>query len=536
MSIDTSERTRNIGIMKAVGSLADAIYQYFTIEYLIMVLVGCSIGTLFGIILCFVSTGVMNYMGFPVSMSPLNLQMVLLIFALFVGFSFILSLRLVGRVARVKPAEALTQVSDLTTTQKSTLRLPFLLGKILTARIALRTLSRRWFTTARSITCLDVIIVLMIIIVIGGIVAEETMFSYIQRAVGTNVVLVAKTEIAERYEQLLDRFLQIGHLELMDYLNENFAVPSSVIAGIQGIQGVLKVDPRLILEGTVKEVQLISPDYDNPGQYIVVGDARQCNATVMGIQAETLVNNWLVLGQVIQNNDTDSVLLGDTLAANFFEDPFVQSFKLFDYEFNTVGVCLDSLDNGMVVYMAYEKLSSIVHYSGYNIILIQVEPSNRSETLEKISDALSGSGLVVVDSGQSLNRQLSYVSQIWSMLLSLSLLSFVSAVTSLVRSLMLSVSSQQRDLGIMRALGANPGTILRTVLFQTFILVSAGALFGFPVGLAIILLFLIPEPVVSQNAVVAMVLLISGLITALCLTSLYSARKAAKTPVMFLMA
>jgi len=531
MSVATSDRTRDVGIMKAVGSLTDAIFQHFASEFLILVLGGCLIGTFLGIILCYVSTGVMNYLGFHVSVSSFNVQMVLLIFALFAGFSFILSLQLTGKVARVKPAEALSQVSDSTSDQKSSLKLPFLFGRSLTARIALRTLSRRWSMTARSITCLDVVMALMTIIVVGGMVAQDSMFSYVQRAVGTNVVLVAKPEMAERYEQLLDRFLQSSQIEPMDYLNESFAVPGSVVSAIQGIHGVVKVDPRLILEGTIKELQYISPDYNNPGQYTVVGDQRQGNATIIGFQAENLVNDWLISGEKIQNEDTGNVLLGDTLAANFFDDPFIQSFKVFDYEFHTVGVCLDPLDNGMVVYMSYGKLSSIVQYSGYNVVLVQVEPLNRSETLEKIRDALSGSGLTVIDLGQSLNRQLSYVGQIWSMLLSLSLLSFVSAVTSLVGFLMLSVSGQQRDLGIMCALGAKPGTVMRTVLFQTFLLVSVGALFGFPVGLAIVLVFLIPDPVVSQNAVVAMVLIISGLIAALCLASLYPARKAAKTPI-----
>ncbi len=52
-----------------------------------------------------------------------------------------------------------------------------------------------------------------------------------------------------------------------------------------------------------------------------------------------------------------------------------------------------------------------------------------------------------------------------------------------------------------------------------------------PIGVAVALTFLIPEPVVSQNAAAAIVLLVSGMVAALCLSSLYPGRKAARTPI-----
>jgi len=531
MSAATSDRTRDIGIMKAVGCLTDAVFKHFASELLVLVFAGCLTGSLVGICLYYVSTGVMNFMGFHLSIGSFNVQMVLLIFSLFVGFSFVLGLRLTARAARVKPAEALTQVSDVAAVQQSNFKLPFLFGKSLTALIVFRTLRRRWSMTVRSITCLGAVMVLMTVIVVGGIVSEETMLSYVQRAVGTNVVLVAKAEMAERYESLLERFLQSNQSGSFDYLDAEYAIPSSIITEIQGISGVVKVDPRLVLEGTIKENQYIYPDPDNPGQYVVVGNQRQGNVVVVGVHAGNLVSDWLLQGEKISDEDLDSVLMGDSLAATCFADPFTQSFRAFNHEFHTVGVCLDPLNNGMVVYVPIEGLSSVVNCSGYNVILVQVDPLNRPRALVEIENAVSGLGLVVVDLDQTLNKQANFMNQIWASILSLSLLSFLSAVTSLVGFLTLSVSGQQRDLGIMRALGAKPGIILKVVVFQTFLLVLCGALFGLPVGMAVVLTFLIPEPVVSQNAVVVIALLISGLIAALCLASFYPGRKAARTPI-----
>ena len=184
----------------------------------------------------------MNLLGFHLLVGPLNVQMILLIFIMFAGFSFILGLRLTGRVARIKPAEALSQVSDVMAAQQSTFKFPFFFGKPYWW-LASRTIRRSWYMAIQSITFLGVVIALMTVIVVGGIVAEETALNYFQRAVGTDVVLVAKTEMAEHYEQLLDRFLQPSQSESFNYLNDSYAIPDSVISAIQEISGVIEADP-----------------------------------------------------------------------------------------------------------------------------------------------------------------------------------------------------------------------------------------------------------------------------------------------------
>jgi ABC-type antimicrobial peptide transport system permease subunit len=117
------------------------------------------------------------------------------------------------------------------------------------------------------------------------------------------------------------------------------------------------------------------------------------------------------------------------------------------------------------------------------------------------------------------------------LLLSISLLSFVSAIISLVSYTMFSVTSQQRDLAIMRALGAKPNMVLKIVFFETFLLVLAGVLFGVPASLFIVFTFLLPEPVVTVNTVLTIVGLMSTLMIALCLSSLQPARKAAHSAI-----
>jgi putative ABC transport system permease protein len=194
---------------------------------------------------------------------------------------------------------------------------------------------------------------------------------------------------------------------------------------------------------------------------------------------------------------------------------------------------LDPLNNGMVVYVSFDRLSSLVGHLGYNILLLQVNGSDslsRSKVLSEIEAAISGTGLTVFDLNIILERQKVFLNNLWSLLLSLSMFCFVNAISCLAGYLMLSISGQQRDLGIMRALGAKPKTVVKLILLETILLILASGLIGLPIGTAIVFWFFIPEAVFSQKAALTIAGLLAVLMGVLCLSSLYPSRKIAKTP------
>jgi ABC-type antimicrobial peptide transport system permease subunit len=528
VSLAMSERTRDVGVMKAVGCLTSRVLGLFMAELVIIVLAGCLLGTIVGVIVSYASVGALGWLGYQFAAESPDVLLLLFLFASYATITFILGIRHVARVARLEPAKALSPLFATKAANQPGFRLPVPFGRSFTARIALRNLGRRRSMSIRSVACLAAVTVLMTVIVVGGMVAKETMLSYVDRAVGTDVVLVAEAEMASHYEVLLDRFLKIGENVSFDYLNEKYAIPASVVSKLGEIDGVLKVDARLIVETTIQEIQSISPDPENPGQYVVVGGEREGRAVVMGVEAANVVNNWLLLGNRLSEGDLNSVLVGDSLALNQFADPFLQGLKAFGSEFQVVGICLDPLNNGMVVYMPYDRLTSAVQHGGFNLILLKVDPDSHMATLQQVESVLSGSGLVMLDLTEALARQRAFVGYIWTLLLYLSLLSFVSAVVSLVGYTMLAIAGQQGDLAIMRALGARPKMVLAVVLFETFLLVLAGAVIGLPAGLIIVFTFFLREPVITASAALTIVGLMSTLMIVLCLSSLQPARKAAR--------
>ncbi len=530
ISLATSDRVRDIGIMKAIGCLTDKVFSYFSTELAIIVFVGCGVGTVLGIVLDFASVGLLGIMGYQISAAPLDPLIIGVVFFSFAFVCYILGMRRIIKASSVEPAKALSPIYLLKTARQPFLAVPKLRLSGFLAKMALRGMGRRRAPTLQSVACLALVVSSTTLAVVGGVVANETSQSYVERAIGSNVVLVAEAELAENYIGLLSRFQGSEQTEPLDYLDQKYAIPSTVISNLSTISGVVTVDPRLILETTVYEKQAIIPNPDEPTGYVVIGDERNGEALIVGANAGNLVSDWLIFGESLNETSPNDVLLGDSLALGIFQKPLVQSLGLLNLEFGIAGICLDPLNGGNVVYMSFSRLSQMCDHAGYNLLLLQVasSPSSRSEVISEIENRVSGTRLVVRDLNGALGMQKAFLSRLWSLLLSLSLLSFVNAVLSLMGYLALSISAQGRDFGIMRALGTKPASVMKVILLETFLLVSAGAAVGLPIGLVVAFWFFIPESIVSLTAASTIAVLLSVLIAALCLTSLYPARKMAK--------
>lgn len=119
VSIMTSERVRDIGIMKAVGCLTDMVFAFFTTELSLITIGGCILGIIFGVIANSVSVWLMNTIGFYVQPKPLNAWTLISIFILFASLTHILGIWQIIRTIRIKPVDALSQVFTLGTTRRS---------------------------------------------------------------------------------------------------------------------------------------------------------------------------------------------------------------------------------------------------------------------------------------------------------------------------------------------------------------------------------------------------------------------------------
>ena len=368
-----SERARDIGVMKAAGCISGAIFGYFVTELSILVFSSCIAGTIFGIGGYYISINMLNVFGFSVS-QVLSIWTVLLIFFVLVLISHVFGVLPILKATKVKPAEALSPVHSLGTTFEIGRSVPSKLG--FTFRVAYRSLVRRKSATREAIICLAVVLTLTTVTIVGGMIANQTTANYVERAIGRDVVLVGHPNLAEHYVSLLSQFFEPKENVSIDYLESDFLVSESLVLSLSDISGVLKVDPRIVLETSVLEIPGIIPDPDDPNEAVVIGDSRSGKALILGIEAEMVVNEWLIMGRVFGKVDQKSTIVGDSLALEMFDDPQNQSIRIFEEIFDIVGVCLDPLNNGKVVYMPLDALSAELGQAGYNLVFVKIDPSN----------------------------------------------------------------------------------------------------------------------------------------------------------------
>lgn len=529
MSVAMSERVRDIGIMKSTGCLTDLVFGYFFTELLIIVLISCTIGTFAGISTSFVFINLLSTLGFSISPKHLSTWILLFIFFAYVLVSLFFGSRTIGKAIRVKPGEALSTHSSLGLSFQSKGFFPSKFG--FTFKIASRGFMRRKFASLQAIVCLSVVLALTTLALAGGFIAKQTTQSYAERAVGRDILVVGHSDVNKQYANFLSKFLETRTMEPIDFLNPEFTISSSLVSEIRTIPGVVKVDPRLVLETTVYEIPGIVIDPEEPDYYFTVGDHRSSEALVLGVEPENILNEWLTIGRILNETDKNSAILSDSLALRMFASPIKQAIEILEQKFNIIGVCLDPLNNGNVVYVPLETLSQAVESPKYNLLFIKIDPTHSSHVINEINREISGTELAILELNEILEGHLGFLGYVWSLVIFLPLFSLVTAALCMLGYRVLSITSQRRDFGIMRALGARPPSIVKLMLAESFLLLLISGAVGILTGFFVSFVFLIPEPVITNDAIFSIVgwlLLALGL---LCFSSLYPAIKTIKEPI-----
>jgi ABC-type antimicrobial peptide transport system permease subunit len=527
-----SGRMRDIGVMKASGCLSGSISAIFVTELSLLVTLSTVIGITIGVATYYIFTSFLSASGFSIS-QPLNTGAILIISIILVVFCHIFGVLPIRKASKAKPMEAMSPLHRLGTTVGAGKNIPSRLG--FTFKVAIRNMFRRKSATIQAILCLTLVLTLTTVTLAGGMIANQTTISYAERAIGKDIAVVGHPTITEHYTNLLSQFFETKELEQINYLNPEFLISESLIPKLNDISGVDKVDSRLIMENDVREIPGIILDPQDQTTPIMVGSNRVENVLILGVEPENGVNDWLIDGRNLEDDDQKSILIGDSLAGSMFDHPFHQTLKVFDENqppfYEIAGICVDPLNNGKVVYMPLESLYNDLGQQGYNLLFLQVDPSEKSVVLAQLENEISGDNLRIVELDTVLDKHVSFLNNIWSFVMFLPLFSLATAAISLLSYLMLSISGQQHEFGVMRALGAKPRNIIKIVFSQALLIIVISAAFGISVGLFFTFTFLIPEPVLSQSTLISVAVMLLLILGILCASSLCPAVKAVKKTV-----
>lgn len=530
-----SQRTKDIGLMKAAGCPNNLVFGYFMNELIMVSLAGCLLGVVIGVVADYASVSLLNSIGFQIAQGSVNIWMVAFVFVVFLVLSLAIGAKPILDATRIKPVIALSPSFSFGLAKESDFKGVSKAG--LTVKMAVRSLFRRKSASFRIIVCLTAVFILVTVSVAGGIIANRTTKNWTERAVGRNIILIAHKDVCRQYGALLSKFHQAETISQINFTKEEYLIPENILDELRSMAD-LAIDSRLVIETQIKEVQAIVFG-ETTGETTTVGDSRKGISLVMGVEPGKVLNDWFLDGELLRENQSSDAMIGDTVAAELFTRPLVQNVTVLGENFGIVGVCVDPLNNGNVTYVPLETLQNLVGVTRPNIILARTGASASYEGAViqiRANVTALNYDFEVVELNEILDRSLSFLDYTWSAIMLLPLLSLSAATLCLIGYVVLSMNEQRQEFAILRAVGAKPKTILKIVATQTLLILLSSWAAGISLGIMITLLTLIPEPFVTAYTIIDIASWLLLAWVAIFIISLYPALRFARKPILELMA
>jgi ABC-type antimicrobial peptide transport system permease subunit len=524
-----NQRKKDFGLIKAAGCPNSLVFSYFLVELLILAFVGCLIGVIFGFLADFALAG---FGGFQVSQEFPNLWLGFLVFVIYFLLAIAFGTKPLRDAARLSPIEAMSPIKYFglikTDVFKPISKFAF------TIRISLRSLYRQQSATIRIVFFLSLVFVLLTVAFAGSMIANDTTKAWLEEAVDMNTIVIGKGDMCNQYQHLLSKFSGTEANESFEYLDQDLLIQEADLQKINSTVGIAGLDPRLVWKGEIQEIVNFTIDPDTLAT-ISVGDDREGNSLIVGIEPEKVFDRGFLKGRFLKPEDELRVVVGDSLAQELFSKPFSQSLKIEEYAFGIVGICVDPINNGRVVYILANSLRNITGLDGFNIVLARMgDGVNREARLNAIEERIKGidSELTVLDLKETMQTNLKYLSSLWSSVIIVSIFSLIPAAFCLAGYLLLSIEEQRKEFGILRAVGAKPKTVMAILSIQSLVILISSWAVGTSLGIIVTLLILVPQPTVTISTVLITAAGIVGVLLLMFIMSLYAARRFAKKPIL----
>jgi ABC-type antimicrobial peptide transport system permease subunit len=527
-----AQRTRDFGLIKAAGCPNSLVFSYFLTELLMMTFLGCILGVALGFLTDY---AVINMSTFQAYQKAPNFWFAPLVFVTFFAFSLIFGAKPILNAARLSPTATMSPMQYFGLSKGN--RFKALSKSRITLKIASRSLFRRQSVTVRIVVFLSMVFILLTVSIAGGIIANDTTTSRVEEAVGKDTLLVAHKDMGSQYIALLSKFSGAQEKIGFNYLDPNFALTDEVLQQLNTIEEIANFEVRLACEGHMQELMNFTFDPETQAT-IPVGDNREGESLIVGVEPEKVTSTWFIDGRFLENDNTSEAVVGDSIAALMFEMPLCQSFRMQNTSFNIVGVCLDPINNGLVIFVPLQKLESLNNVSSPNIALVQLDSSvDRSSIIIKIQESLAdvNPDLTVFELNEALEKNVGFLGAIWSVVMFLPLFTLVAATLCLIGYLVLAIDEQRQEFAVLRAMGTKSKTVVTILALQSVIVLLSSFAIGISLGVIITLMILMPQPVVTSFTILEIAAWLFTALAGMFLLSLYPAVKIARKPILQIM-
>jgi len=103
-----TQRTRDVGLMKAAGCPNNLIFGYFFTELLVVAFISCFLGVILGLLADLALARISSNSGFQIQQNPVNFWKILLIFTSFFILMLVFGAKPVLNSTKVEPVKALS--------------------------------------------------------------------------------------------------------------------------------------------------------------------------------------------------------------------------------------------------------------------------------------------------------------------------------------------------------------------------------------------------------------------------------------------
>jgi ABC-type antimicrobial peptide transport system permease subunit len=533
-----TQRTRDFGLIKAVGCPSSLVGGYFMTELILVMVVSCVLGLVFGFFADFIAANAVFG-----SYQLINWWFAPILFVIFFLIALFFGLQPILKAAKLSAIEALSPVNYYGLIISG--KYKALSHTALTWRIASRSMARRISPTVRIVILLSIIFVLLTVSVAGGIIAEDTTTSWVRRTVNSGTIAVAYSSIGDQYKLLLSKFIGTQDTSDFNYSDTKWGISAAVEDKLKALPSIISFDTRLVLYENVQEIKnwtIIN------GAEMWVGGDREEKVLVIGSDPRKMTADFSNKGRSLSGNDTLEAIIGDSISQTMYypdesqdiylSDPLVQGIEIEETKYGIVGVCVDPINNGYVVYVPIDKLINSTGLSDPNLILLMLDGSvDRRIAIEQIRNTVKevDSDLEVFDLTQTIADNTDFLSGTWQTILFVPLFTLISAALCLVSYMMLSIDEQRQEFAMLRAVGARPRLIVNISAIQSAIVLLSSFGIGISFGVIITLIILMTNPIVTSTTIVEIVAWFISALLIMFLLSLYPAFRIAKTSILKIM-
>ncbi len=534
-SLMMSQRIRDIGLMKAAGCPSDLVFGYFFNELLLVSLTSCVVGVGLGLSAYYGSIYLFSGLGFHVLQQPINFWLVLPVVIVYLVLATIFGVKPIINAARVKPGKALSPEYYLGLSSET--GFGGFSSSHFTTRIAIRSLFRRKSANIRVILCCIVAFTLLTVVVAGGIIANQTAASWVEKAIGRETIMIGHRDVCDQYKMLLSKFYETKASSNFNYIKENYLIPEDIINQLDLLPGIENVDTRLIFEDRIREVlgYVIDPETHAT---VPVGSNREGESLIVGINPEHVVTEWTIDGEFLRANSPDDAVIGDSVAQKMFTSPLSEHVRVLNRTFDIVGVCLDPVNNGKVVYFPLESLKQLTGVYSPNVVFLKIERQNDpTKILDDIMICVNSANpdFAIVRLDEFMDESLGFLGYLWSTIMLLPLLTLGAAALCLTNHVILTLDDQRQEFGVMRAVGARPRAIVKIIACQNLLVLLSSYGVSVSAGIILTLLILVQRPILTSNIILEIAAWLLIAVIVIFTISVYPAFRFCRKPIVKIM-